>query len=79
MNITLSADAELIARARAYARARGTTLSQLLRDYMARLTGQLDPAEAADEFVQVARTHAGRSAKGFVFDRQAIHDRGTRP
>ena len=79
MNITLSADAELIAQARAYARARGTTLNKLLRDYMARLTGQLDPAAAADEFVRVARTHAGRSPGGFVFDREAIHDRGSRP
>ena len=75
MNITLSADEELIAKARAYAHAHRTTLNQLLRDYMARLTGLLGPAAAADEFVRVARTHAGRSEEGFVFDRQATHDR----
>ena len=33
-NITLSADENLIASARAYAQAHGTTLNDLIRDYL---------------------------------------------
>jgi len=76
MNITLSADKNLIARARAYAQAQGTTLNQLVRDYLERITGELSPEEAAEEFVKLTRTHPGRSDPGFRFDRNAIHQRG---
>jgi hypothetical protein len=76
MNITLSADEKLIARARKYAEAHDTTLNQLIRDYMERITGGLDPEQAAREFVEIARTHAGRSEPGFRFDRNAVHQRG---
>jgi hypothetical protein len=79
MNITLSADEKLIARAREYARAQGTTLNQLVRDYLERVTNGLDPERAAQEFLELSRTHAGRSEPGFRFDRNAIHERGSKP
>ncbi len=79
MNITLSADEELIARARDYARAQGTTLNQLIREYLERVTNGLDPERAAREFLELTRTNAGRSEPGFRFDRNAIHERGQRP
>ena len=41
-NITLSADASLIERARDIARSRKTTLSQLFREWLAGLAGQQD-------------------------------------
>ncbi len=75
MNITLSADEKLIARARAYAREHNTTLNQVIRDYMERLTGQTDGDATAAEFAALAREHGGRPDREFKFDRQAIHDR----
>jgi hypothetical protein len=75
MNITLNAEDELVAKARAYAQANNTTLNHLIRDYLSRVTGRLDPESAAAEFAQLARNHAGRSDEGFVFDRAALHAR----
>jgi hypothetical protein len=75
LNITLSADGDLIAKARAYAQARNTTLNQLVRDYLERLTGQIDPQRAAEEFAELARSRPGRSDEGYVFDRSALHAR----
>ena len=78
-NITLSADEGLIAKARAYAHARNTTLNQLIRDYLARVSGQTDVADAAREFAELARTRAGRSSSDWTFDRRAIHRRQGMP
>jgi len=75
MNITLSAEAELIKKSREYAKAHDTSLNQLVRDYLSRLSGGYEAEEAAEEFVRLASTMAGRSERGFKFDRDAIHDR----
>jgi hypothetical protein len=69
MNITLSADPETIRRTREYARARATSVNQLVRDFLAGLTGQEDRGGAADEFVRNATAHGGHSPKGYRFDR----------
>lgn len=76
-NITLSADETLIEHARAYAQAHGTTVNQLIRDYLAQVTGRLDGPEAADEFAVLARAHAGRSPDDWAFDRDTLHHRRT--
>lgn len=76
MNITLSADEPLIVKARAYAQAHNTTLNQLVRDYLERITGRLNGEQAAREFIELTRTHAGRSDPDFRFDRKAVHARG---
>jgi hypothetical protein len=78
MNITLSADDRLIERARAAATARGTTLNQLIRDYMSHLAGESDARAIADELRRNALEGAGRSEPGWRFDRDAIHERGRR-
>lgn len=75
-NITLSADDQLIADARAYAQAHDTTLNQLIREYLARISGQFDSDQAAAEFAALARTGAGRSAEDWAFDRGETHRRG---
>jgi len=75
MTITLSADPELIARSRAYAKAHGTTLNQMVEDHFTRVTSMKTGADAAAEFTDLARRRAGRSPVGFRFDRAAIHER----
>ncbi len=76
MNITISADERLIEKARAYAQSNSTTLNQLLRDYMERVTGQIDGPAAAREFAEIARQQPGRSDADFVFRRSELHTRG---
>lgn len=73
MNITLSADAELVRRARAYAQEHNTTLNQMIRDYLTQVVGDMTPEEVAERFGEVARTRPGRSAAGWKFERNAIH------
>jgi hypothetical protein len=75
-NITLSADEKLIADARAYAQAHGTTLDDLIRDYLAAVTGRRDAKEAAAEFAREVLEHPGRSPEGWRFDREEAHRRG---
>jgi len=75
MNITLSADEELIKKSREYARAHHTSLNQLVRDYLRRITGSSDTEKAADEFLTLANTMAGCSDSDFRFSRDAIYDR----
>ena len=75
MNITLSADTELIKKGREYARAHNTSLNQLVRDYLLRLTGGGDAEKAAEEFVRIASTMPGKSDNGYEFSRDAIYDR----
>ncbi len=75
-NLTLSADENLIANARAYAQAHGTTLNELIRHHLKTITSQRDPKEVADEFVRLAHEEAGCSEEGWKFNREEIHQRG---
>jgi plasmid replication initiation protein len=77
-NITLSADERLIANARLYAQAQGTTLNELIRGYLAQLAAPLDRRAAAAEFARLARAEAGRSPAGWRFDREEAHRRGSK-
>jgi len=77
MNITLSADAEMIKKVREYAREHNTSLNQLVRDYLTRVTGGSDAEKAANEFLQLAKTMPGCSDNGFKFSRDAIYDRSS--
>jgi hypothetical protein len=62
MNITLSAQDELVEKARRYAGEHGTSLNQLIRDYLERLVGSVSAEDAAAEFVAVAREMGGDSS-----------------
>ncbi len=75
MNITLSADPELVKKVREYATKNGTTLNRLIREYMEQVIGEKDADSAAAEFSQLAREKAGRSPEGYRFDRDAVHQR----
>jgi hypothetical protein len=76
-NITLSADERLIAGARLYAQAHGTTLNDLIRDYLAVLSNPRDPKEVAEEFAREALEHSGCSEEGWRFNREEAHRRGS--
>jgi predicted HicB family RNase H-like nuclease len=48
MNVTLSIDEKLLARARELAHERGTSVNQLVRDYLERLTGTSRPTDVME-------------------------------
>jgi len=72
MNVTLSIDQQLVARARKKADALGKSLNQLIRDYLQKLTGDDDPERSIEEF----RKLSGRGhSRGWRFNRNEIHER----
>ncbi|MFZ1131984.1 MAG: DUF6364 family protein [Terriglobales bacterium] len=72
MNITLSVDEKTVARARKRAEAMGTSLNQVIRDYLQKLAGGDDAERSIEEFERLSGT--GHS-KGWKFDRDEIHKR----
>jgi antitoxin component of RelBE/YafQ-DinJ toxin-antitoxin module len=74
MNITLSVDDEVVARARQRAEALGVSLNQLVRDYLDQLAGKSDPNEDAAEFERLSRDSKGDS-RGWKFNREELHER----
>jgi hypothetical protein len=72
MNVTLSIDEQLVARARKRAEALGKSLNQLIREYLETLTGAHDPERSIEEF----RRLSGRGhSRGWRFDRDQVHER----
>lgn len=74
MNLTLSVDDEVLRRARERAEALGTSVNQLVRDYLDQLAGKTDPAADAAEFARLSRLSHGNS-RGWKFNREEIHER----
>jgi hypothetical protein len=74
MNITLSIDDEVVRRARQQAEVLGTSVNQLVRDYLEQLAGKRDPAADAAEFARLSRIAPGNS-RGWKFNREEIHER----
>ncbi|HEY6336925.1 MAG TPA: DUF6364 family protein [Candidatus Sulfotelmatobacter sp.] len=72
MNVTLSIDDQLVARARKKAEALGKSLNQLVRDYLQTVVGGDDPERSIEEFKQLSGK--GHS-HGWRFNRDEIHDR----
>jgi hypothetical protein len=72
MNVTLSIDEQLVARARKKADALGKSLNQLIRDYLQKLAGGDDPERSIEEFNKLSgRGHS----RGWRFNRNEIHER----
>ena len=72
MNVTLSIDEQLVARARKKAEALGKSLNQLIRDYLQTVSGGDDPERSIEEFKQLSgRGHS----RGWRFNRDEIHER----
>lgn len=75
MNITLSAEEKIVERSRDYAAKHGTSLNQMIRDYMEQIVNLSNLEQDAEEFARLARTSGGNAPAGFVFDREESHRR----
>lgn len=72
VNLTLSVDEQLVAKARKKANAVGKSLNQLIRDYLQSLAGGDDPERSIEEFQNLSgRGHS----RGWRFNRDEIHSR----
>jgi hypothetical protein len=75
MNLTLSVDDAVIQKARRRAKAMGTSVSQLIREYRERLAGRTDRDADAAEFERLSRLARGNSRR-WKFNREELHERG---
>jgi hypothetical protein len=79
MNVTLAMPVDLVADSRRYAAEHGTTLNALIRDLLEGLrTKRKEKKERealVEEMLDFMRNHAGRSPKGWKFDREECHVR----
>jgi hypothetical protein len=75
MNVTLSIDDDVIRLARRHAEAVGTSVNQLVREYLERLAGKTDPQADALEFERLSWLAQGDS-RGWKFNREELHERG---
>jgi hypothetical protein len=74
LNITLSVEDEVVQEARRRAEAMGSSVNQLVREYLRRLAGKDDPAADVEAFEQLSRSAHGNS-RGWKFDREELHER----
>ena len=73
MNVTLSIDDRVVAKARHIASARGTSLNQLVRDYLDDLTRHGDTQSVLDELDAMWSESTGRSQGPWT--REELHER----
>jgi hypothetical protein len=74
VNITLSVDEAVIQEARKRAEAMGTSVNQLVREYLEQLAGKTDSHALAAEFERLSRRARGDS-RGWKFNREELHER----
>jgi hypothetical protein len=74
MNVTLSVDDEILARVRELASRRGTSLNQLVRDYLQELGSDLSPDELLVELNSLWSVSTGDSG-GKRWAREELHER----
>jgi hypothetical protein len=74
VNLTLSVDDEVIREARRRAEALGTSVNQLVREYLEHLAGKSDLQADAAEFERLSRLAKGDS-QGWKFNREELHER----
>jgi len=73
MNVTLSIDGRIVTEARRIAAARGTSLNQLIRDYLNELT-RVDDAESV--VAELSRIWADRTYRSTdPWTREELHER----
>ena len=74
MNVTLSIDDEVLREARRRAEAMGTSVNQLVRDYLEAFAGRRDPGAGAEELRRLSWLANG-DRRGWKFNRNEIHER----
>ena len=74
MNVTLSIDDDVLQRARSKAEIMGTSVNQLIRDYLEQWSGKVDLEADAAEFERLSRLARGDS-RGWKFNREELHER----
>jgi hypothetical protein len=74
VNLTLSVDDEVVEAARQRAKVLGSSVNQLVREYLEQLAGKTDPDADAAEFERLSRLAKGNS-RGWKFDRDELHER----
>jgi hypothetical protein len=74
MNVTLSIAEETILEARRRAESMGTSVNQLVRDYLQQLVGKSNPELDAAEFERISRSSKSASV-GWKFNREELHER----
>jgi antitoxin component of RelBE/YafQ-DinJ toxin-antitoxin module len=72
MNITLSVDEQLVERARKNADAMGTSLNQLVRDYIKKLARVEDTERIIEEFEKLS---GKGDSGGWRFNRDELYER----
>ena len=73
MNITLSADAQLIKKAREFAKIHGTTLNKMIRIFLASVVTENGSKKDADYFLHTVEQIQGDS-KGKQWTRNEIYE-----
>ena len=73
MRVTFSIDDQTLARARQLAQQRGTSLNQMIRDYLGSLTAN-DPAKTVAELERLWHEEEGDSG-GWKWNREEAYDR----
>lgn len=73
MNVTLSIDEQVVAKARQIASVRGTSLNQLIRDYLEDLTSPGNVKAVLDELDTLWAGSTGRSRSPWT--REELHER----
>jgi len=74
MNVTLSIDERLVEEARKVAMARGTSLNQMIRNELERITATASGDDLVGELEAQWSRAEGRSG-GWHWDREELHDR----
>ena len=74
MNVTLALDEVTLREARRRAEALGTSVNQLVRDYLEEFTGGTSSSELAAEFDLLSQESTGNSG-GWKFNRDEIYSR----
>lgn len=75
MNVTLSIDDDLLARARSFAEQRGGSLNQIIRDYLAELTAREGRGAALEELERLWDEEPGSSGGKRTWTRESLYDR----
>ena len=73
MNVTLSIDDRILTRARQLAHSRGTSLNQMIRDYLESLTTD-EPSQVMAELERLWSEEEGDSG-GWKWNREEVYDR----